>query len=166
MPLLVEKTCDLIKEKRFVNPLPICESVTGFRDVEKGENEFTSNSWVTMVLELYVDTITFQPVVRHLWVAVLTGRLFNMQVYLEKIRHTAITTLQENGAIIAHSKELTVDVTVEQANNEISSSVTSTVRSMALATFSSALGQALGSSEFALPVSSEMIMKAMTRRKS
>jgi len=163
MPMQIQSLCEQVKQKRFVNPLPIVESINGF---PKSNSLFSSTSWVGMVLELSVDTITFQPLVKKVCVSVLTGRIFDEQAYREKIRHTIVTTLKENGADLATGRNLTIDLSVKSDGEDISSSVTSTVRSMTLATFTAALEQALGGMPVSLPVTSEMLLSAIKRKRT
>lgn len=162
MPLQIQRVCDQVKQKRFVNPLPLVESVSGF---PASNNLFTSMSWVAMVLELSVDTITFKPLVKNIWISVLTGRIFDEQAYREKIRHIIVTTLLENGATLAIGRNLTIDLTLQSDGEGIGSSVSSAVRSMTLATFSSALDQALGGFPILLPVTSEQILSTIMRKR-
>lgn len=162
MPSQIQRVCELVKQKRFVNPLPLVESVNGF---PKSDSLFSSSSWVGMVLELSVDTIAFQPLVRRIWVSVLTGRIFDEQAYREKIRHTIVTTLLENGAVLATGKNLTIDLTLKSDGEDVGSSVTSAVRSMTLATFSMALDQALGGVQVTLPMKSEIILNTIMRKR-
>lgn len=166
MPFLIAHTCDLIKEKRFVNPLPLCESSNVITLDAASNALFTSSSWIAMALELSIDTITFVPLVTHLWIKVMVGRLFDERAFAGKIRHTAITTLRENGAVFANRQDTAIDVSVESISDGLSSSVTSSVRAMALSTFASALAQATGSNNFVLPATSEKIFQEITRRKA
>jgi hypothetical protein len=46
MPSQIQRVCELVKQKRFVNPLPLVESVNGF---PKSDSLFSSSSWVGMV---------------------------------------------------------------------------------------------------------------------
>lgn len=163
MPLLVARACDLIREKRFVNPLPLVENVT---DSHEGHELFSSTGWASMVLEVVVDTVTFIPKVRNVWVEVLVGRLFDEQAYREKIRHTVVATLRENGATLADGKELTIEVLAKQVDDGITSSVTSAVKALVLSTFAASLAQALGTKSVTLPITSSTIMEAMTQRRT
>lgn len=163
MPQLIERACDLIRERRFVNPLPLVENVT---DSSEGTELFTSKGWAVMVLEVLVDTVTFVPLVRNVWVEVLVGRLYDEQAYREKIRHTVVTTLRENGATLADGKDLTIEVVTKQVDDSVSSSVTSVIKALALSTFAASLAQTLGTRSVTLPITSSTIMEAMTQRRT
>lgn len=97
---------------------------------------------------------------------VLVGRLFDEQAYREKIRHTVVATLRENGATLADGKELTIEVLTKQVDDGITSSVTSAVKALVLSTFAASLAQALGTKSVTLPITSSTIMEAMTQRRT
>ncbi len=165
MPQQIQRACVQIKEKRFVQPLPICESVLHSRMGGAKGSLFASNSWVALVLELEIQTVTLHPVVRNIWVSISTGRVFDEHALRSKIRHTIVSTLREGGAILSSDKSFSIDIVIKEEGDQISSSVTSALKGAATAAFTSALQQALGSHIPRVPVTGEIILETMRGNK-
>jgi len=161
MPQQIQRACAQIKEKRFVQPLPICESVLNARMGGAKGSLFLSNSWVALALELEIQTVTLHPVVRNVWVAISTGRVFDEHALRSKIRHTIVSTLREGGALLSSDKSFTIDIVIKVEGDQISSSVTSALKGTATAAYVSALQQALGSHIPTVPVTGEIILEVM-----
>ena len=165
MPQQIQKACAQIKEKRFVQPLPICESVLNARMGGAKGSLFLSNSWVALALELEIQAVTLQPIVRNVWVSISTGRVFDEQALRSKIRHTIVSTLREGGALLSSDKSFTIDIVIKEEGDQISSSVTSALKGTATAAYVSALQQALGSHIPKIPVTGEIILEVMRSNK-
>ncbi len=165
MPQQIQRACTQIKEKRFVQPLPICESVLNSRMGGAKGSLFLSNSWVALALELEIQTVTLQPVVRSIWVSISTGRVFDEHALRSKIRHTIVSTLREGGALLSSDKSFTIDIVIKAEGDLISSSVTSALKGIATAAYVSALQQALGSHIPKIPVTGETILEVMRSNK-
>lgn len=165
MPQQIQRACTQIKEKRFVQPLPICESVLNSRMGGAKGSLFLSNSWVALALELEIQAVTLQPIVRNIWVAISTGRVFDEHALRSKIRHTIVSTLREGGALLSSDKSFTIDITIKVEGDQISSSVTSALKGIATAAYVSALQQALGSHIPKVPVTGEIILDVMRSNK-
>ncbi len=163
MLLLIDRAIELIKEKRFVKPLPLVVNVI---DKQESGEYFDNTGWAMMVLELAIDNVSFEPMVRGIWIQALVGKLQDEAAYREKLRYTAISTLGENGATLAPGRDLTIDVQLKEVEEDWASSINSTVKALAMATFASALNQALGASGITLPVTCKAIMEAMTQRRT
>ncbi len=161
MPQQIQKACTLIKEKRFVQPLPICESVLSFKQPGMKGSLFLSNSWVAAALELEIDSVTLTPLVRRVWCAVSLSRVFDEQSLRSKIRHTIVTTLREAGALLSHSNSFNIEISIKDEGQQISSSVTSALKGVITSAFISALEQALGSAIGKIPVDGQTILGAM-----
>lgn len=161
MPQQIQRACALIKEKRFVQPLPICESVLNARMGGAKGSLFLSNSWAALALELEIQTVTLQPIVRNIWVSISTGKIFDIQAMRSKIRHTIVSTLREGGAILSSDKSFTIDIVIKEEGEQLSSSVTSALKGAATAAYVSALQQALGSHIPEVPVTGEIILDVM-----
>ncbi len=165
MPQQIQRACTQIKEKRFVQPLPICESVLNARMGGAKGSLFLSNSWVALALELEIQTVTLQPVVRSIWVSISTGRVFDEHALRSKIRHTIVSTLREGGALLSSDKSFTIDIVIKGEGDLISSSVTSALKGIATAAYVSALQQALGSHIPKIPVTGDTILEVMRSNK-
>ncbi len=165
MPQQIQRACVQIKEKRFVQPLPICESVLHSRMGGAKGSLFLSNSWVALALELEIQTVTLHPVVRNVWVSISTGRIFDESSLRSKIRHTIVSTLREGGALLSSDKSFTIDIVIKEEGEQISSSVTSALKGLATAAYVSALQQALGSHIPQVPVTGEIILDVMRSNK-
>ncbi|MDD3902454.1 MAG: molybdopterin cofactor-binding domain-containing protein [Sphaerochaeta sp.] len=161
MPLQIQKACMQIKEKRFVQPLPICESVLSSKQSGPKGSLFISNSWVAVTLELEIDAISLLPMVMNVCATISTARAFNEQVLKSKIRHTIVTTLRENGALLSSQKAFNIDIKINTEGDQISSSITSALKGVVTAAYLSALEQALGTNIPQIPVSGTTILNAM-----
>lgn len=165
MPQQIQRACIQIKEKRFVQPLPICESVLNARMGGAKGSLFLSNSWVALALELEIQAVTLQPIVRNVWVSISTGRVFDEQALRSKIRHTIVSTLREGGATLSSDKSFTIDIVIKEEGDQIASSVTSALKGTATSAYVSALQQALGSHIPMVPVTGEIILDVMRSNK-
>lgn len=166
MPQQVQRACALIKEKRFVQPLPICESVISPKQPSTKGSLFFSNCWVAVALELEINTVTLQPLVRSIWATVSLARIFDEQVLKSKIRHTIVTTLRENGALLSNRKDFNIDISLSSDGNQISTSIASALKGVVTAAFISALEQALGTSVAKVPVDGVTLLNAMRGKES
>ncbi len=165
MPQQIQKACNQIKEKRFVQPLPICESVLSppKQPGIKG-SMFLSNSWVATALELEIDSVTLRPLVRRVWCAVSLSRVFEEQSLRSKIRHTIVTTLREAGALLSHSDTFNIEITIKDEGQQISSSITSALKGGVITSaFISALEQALGFPVGKIPVDGDTLLGGALR---
>ena len=158
MPRHIIRACRLIKEKRFVEPLPISETVTLFRHPSAKDSLFFSNSWVAVVLELEIHPIALVPVIRSLWVSITTPKVYEKGAYISKVRHTIVTTLLEAGARLSQSKHFAIDIQLEEEGEGIPSSMTTAVRGAVTAALLTSLEQALGTSVGKIPVDGPMIL--------
>ncbi|HAF86913.1 MAG TPA: aldehyde oxidase [Sphaerochaeta sp.] len=165
MPQQIQRACAQIKEKRFVQPLPICESVLNARMGGAKGSLFLSNSWVALALELEIQAVTLQPMVRNIWVTISTGKVFDEHALRSKIRQTIVSTLREGGALLSSDKSFTIDIVIKEEGDQISSSVTSALKGLATAAYVSALQQALGSHIPQVPVTGEIILDVMRSNK-
>ncbi|MBI9094474.1 MAG: molybdopterin-dependent oxidoreductase [Sphaerochaeta sp.] len=165
MPQQIQRACTQIKEKRFVQPLPICESVLNARMGGAKGSLFLSNSWVALALELEIQAVTLQPMVRNIWITISTGKVFDEHALRSKIRQTIVSTLREGGALLSSDKSFTIDIVIKEEGDQVSSSVTSALKGLATAAYVSALQQALGSHIPKVPVTGEIILDVMRSNK-
>lgn len=161
MPFQIQKACAQIKEKRFVQPLPIVESVLSARQPSTKGSLFFSNSWVALVLELEIDAVLLQPVVRSVWASVSLARVFSEPVLKSKIRHTVVSTLLEAGALLSSRDDFAIDITISSEGDQISTSMTSALRGVVTAAYATALEQALGNPVAKVPVDGATLLAAM-----
>ena len=161
MPRHIHRACQLIKEKRFVEPLPISETVTFFRHPSAKDSLFFSNSWVAVVLELEISPLSLIPTIRSLWVSITTPKVYEKAAYISKIRHTIVTTLLEAGAQLSQSRGFAIDIQLEEEGEGMPSSMTLAVRGAVTAALLTALEQALGSSVKNIPVDGPMILNLL-----
>ncbi len=161
MPQQILRSCALIKEKRFVQPLPICESVLSTKLPGAKGALFLSNTWVVVALELEINSVTLQPMVRSVWASVSLARIFDEPTLRSKIRHTIVTTLSEAGALLSHSSTFNINISIKEDGEQISSSMTSALKGVVNSAFISALEQAIGNPVINLPVDGETLLQAM-----
>ncbi|NLZ77269.1 MAG: molybdopterin-dependent oxidoreductase [Spirochaetales bacterium] len=158
MPRHILRACQLIKEKRFVEPLPISETVTFFRHPSAKDSLFFSNSWVAIILELEISPLALVPVIRSVWVSITTPKVYEKAAYISKVRHTIVTTLLEAGARLSQSKGFEIDIQLEEEGEGMPSSMTAAVKGAVTAALLTALEQALGSNVEHVPVDGPMIL--------
>ena len=70
--VLVEKCCENIKTQRFRDPLPITVSCSN-----KQTEAFSYPGWVAAVVELEIDPVSMDPVIRGIWLNIAAGKIIN-----------------------------------------------------------------------------------------
>jgi CO/xanthine dehydrogenase Mo-binding subunit len=158
MPQQIQRACNLIKEKRFVQPLPISENVLSPRHGGSGGALFTSNTWAAVALELEIDTILLQPVIRSVWASISVPRVFDTHQIESRVRHQIVRTLSELGAVLSNKSSFETSIEIHSEGTEVSTSISSALNGALTSAFASALEQALGSPIAQLPVTGATIL--------
>jgi len=161
MPQQIKRACALIKEKRFVQPLPICESVLSPRQGGANTTLFTSNTWVAVVLELEIDAIMLQPVIRSVWTTISMPKAPNEKTVKAKARQLIVRTLKEAGGVLSNDASFDVDINIISEGDQLPSSISSAVRAAVDSAFISAVEQALGTPVTTFPVDGNVLLAAI-----
>ncbi|MHC1691696.1 MAG: molybdopterin cofactor-binding domain-containing protein [Sphaerochaetaceae bacterium] len=155
------KCCESIKSRRFQEPLPLSETVSTRSVVSNTNPLFTSGTWGTLVVELEINTVSLVIEIRHIWGSFAFSNILDQEQLLIKLRHIITMSLYECGASFSKEtgRKTSLDIDIEDQNTGVvPSSVSSALRGMVLAAFSSALSQALNNEVDTLPVCSEDIL--------
>lgn len=165
IPDLIEKACEEIKAKRFVEPLPLTATVSARLPVSGRQVLFTSDGWVVVVLELDINTITLQPVVRTVWTSLLLGTVFNASHLRSEIRHIVVSTLLQNGALLSTEagKEFTINIDIKQKEHTPVTSVQSALKGAVSAAFNAAITQAFGQQPPIIPLTEDTVISLVRR---
>jgi len=161
MPQQIKRACALIKEKRFVQPLPICESVLSPRQSSAGGALFTSNTWVAIALELQIDAILLQPVIRSVWATIAMSKAPNEEIVRNKAHQSIVRALREAGGVLSYTSNFTIDIKIVSEGEQLPSSISSAVRAAVNSAFQSAVEQALGSAVTRFPIDGNVLLSAI-----
>jgi CO/xanthine dehydrogenase Mo-binding subunit len=82
---LVENCCTAIKNQRFRNPLPITVKRSDIPTKTPGwipdkhidSDAFSRPSWAAAIAEIEIDLVSFEPLIRGIWLVVDGGRILN-----------------------------------------------------------------------------------------
>ncbi|HZJ87761.1 MAG TPA: molybdopterin cofactor-binding domain-containing protein [Sphaerochaeta sp.] len=161
MPQQIKRACDLIKEKRFVDPLPISEHLSSSRIAGANAPLFISHTWVTVVIELEIDTILLTPTVRSIWTSLAISKSQDEQVVRTKTRRAIVRALREVGVSLSQSgaPEITINITAE--SERMNTSINSGVKAALSGAFLAAVDQALGTPITTLPVDGNVVLAAL-----
>ncbi|MFA7671922.1 MAG: molybdopterin cofactor-binding domain-containing protein [Sphaerochaetaceae bacterium] len=166
---MIIECCRLIKGKRFLQPLPITESVTAKSIVSGDSSLFVSKSWGCVVIEIGVNTVTLDIEARKVWGRFSFDALLDPRALKLKFKHIIIETLSECN-IKTNSRNLSdplLDIEVDLfGNGTIPSSTTSALKAMVMAASASAISQALNSDITSLPLVSDELVNYLKGEKS
>ncbi len=161
MPQQIKRACALIKEKRFVQPLPISESVLSPRQSGGSTALFTSNTWVAIALELQIDAIMLQPVIRSVWATISMPKAPNEEIVRNKAHRSIVRALREAGGVLSYTSNFAIDIKIISEGEQLPSSISSAVRAAVNSAFQSAVEQALGSAVPRFPIDGNVLLAAI-----
>jgi len=156
----IKLACDKINEKRFIEGLPISVTLGG---AKKGNKTilFSSNSWITMIIEASINPVSLEPLVNSVWVNCSIGALVDEKTYTSNLKQVIISYLIEMGAKLAKDDEFFIDIKINHKYENISDSITSGMKGVVSAAFNTALEMALNVENISLPITSEKILSAI-----
>lgn len=162
LPLLFEKACDMIKAQRFIEPLPIVATVSSKSSGTSG-SQFYSDSWAALVLELEIDTISLQPIIRHVWAAFDFGYVHDEHALRSKVHNIIVRTLVENGAQLSKKKnnEFAMDIEISTQSKGEPISISSVLHGLVISALGDAITQAVDAEIPYMPVSAEDILNGI-----
>jgi len=153
-PNAVERACkNIVFKKGNGTALPISEKLT-FDDVNKNIL-FASHSCGAVSLELEVDPLLFEPVIRKACIRLCVGKVYDLARLEYKAKQELTTIVRK--FFPCSDKYFDVDI-VTVVNPEFRpGSVSSLIRGLTISAACQALGQALGSTVSEIPVTVEDI---------
>ncbi len=165
MTSLLKKCCQGIQAKRFRSPLPITVSKAITKTQIKQWNKtrfkgtpFNSTSFVTVALELTLDTCVYKPEIKNIWVAVSAGKILAGKEAESKIKFSIQKTLAE----VMQNERLkakNISIAFVQSESE-SAQIGGLIKKALPAAFAAALSQATNAPIRSLPLKAEDIFKA------
>ncbi len=165
--IMLMQCCSAIKAKRFQEPLPITESITAKSALPASSSAiFSSKNWGCLIVELEVNTISFDVEVRRVWGRFTFSNTTDIKRLQMKFRHIINTSLRECNVTPIHRDGIPplMDIQVNTLESEAyPSSATSALRAMVMASCTSALSQALNCDATKMPITSEDIITYIRR---
>ncbi|MDY4610864.1 MAG: molybdopterin cofactor-binding domain-containing protein [Sphaerochaetaceae bacterium] len=162
LPLLFEKACDTIKAQRFIEPLPIVATISSKASGASG-SQFYSDSWAALILELEIDTISLQPIIRHAWASFDFGYVHDEHALRSKVHNIIVRTLVENGAQLSKKKnnEFTMDIEISTQSKGEPISISSVLQGLVISALGDAMTQAMDAEVRYMPVSAEDVLNGI-----
>ena len=166
---LVKKCCTDIQKKRFHQPLPLTSKRTSSmtskakwdRDKFSGTPYFTT-SFIATVVEVELDTYTYNEKIKGIWVTVDCGELFDEAAAERAIR----LEIQQELTMLVKGKTVPCDainINFIQSNNK-SGQVGGLIHNSLPAAFSSALSLALTTQLTEIPCTEELLFHLIRDR--
>jgi len=166
---LVKKCCMDIQKKRFHQPLPITSKRGGQPGTKnKWDSKsftgtpFYTTSFITTVVEVELDTYTYNEKIKGIWVTMDCGELFDEAAALR----TARLEIQQELTMLVKGKNVTCDsmnINFIQSGNK-SGQVGGLIHNSLPAAFSSALSLALTTQLTELPCTEEQLFQLIRDR--
>lgn len=169
--ILLKKCCNEIQKKRFRQPLPISAKkavTTAMKKNWKKEsfvgNPFQSTSFATAVVEVELDTYTYNSKIKGIWITIDCGEVFDKKAAEQSIR----LELQQELSNLVTDTIFTCDncniTFVESKRN--SAQVHNLIHNVIPAAFASALSSALTTELTKLPCTETQILQLMRKRET
>ena len=166
---LVRKCCNDIQKKRFHQPLPLTAKRAGpvtskskwNKDEFKG-TPFYTTSFITTVVEVELDTYTYNEKIKGIWVTLDCGELFDEAA----ARRTILLEIQQELTMLVKGKTVPCDainINFIQSNNR-SGQVGGLIHNSLPAAFSSALSLALTTQLTEIPCTEDLLFKLIRDR--
>ncbi|NQT59290.1 MAG: xanthine dehydrogenase family protein molybdopterin-binding subunit [Bacteroidetes bacterium] len=161
---LIDRCCDSIKSQRFKEPLPI-KVKRGFKlpaDLDTKRQLFSGLSWGSVIIELEIDTITLEPIIKGAWGSFDCGRIFlpeKLASALTKSFHEGINRC--GGAQVKYDRQPLIDIFIKEVDAGLPTSATETAYGLIAAAYTAAVSQALNSQAASLPFGPGDILKIL-----
>lgn len=167
---LVKKCCNDIQKKRFHQPLPITAKRGGTATTAKPKwnkekfcgTPFYTTSFITTVVEVELDTYTYNEKIKGIWVTVDCGELFDEAA----ARRTIRLEIQQELTMLVKGKTVPCDainINFIQSNNR-SGQVGGLIHNSLPAAFSSALSLALTTQLTEIPCTEDLLFQLIRDR--
>ena len=168
---LIKKACNDIQKKRFHQPLPITVKKSSSAALKKGWNKeefkgtpFGPASYATAVVEVELDTYTYNERIKGIWLVVDCGELFDKSAALRAIR----LEIQQELEMLVRGKTVpceNINITFIQTRNS-SGQIGELVRNTLPAAFSSALSLALATQLTKIPCTEKQLFELIKQRET
>ncbi len=166
---LVKKCCSDIQKKRFHQPLPITSKKSGpvttkikwDKETFRG-SPFYTTSFITTVVEVELDTYTYNEKIKGIWVTVDCGELFDEAA----ARRTLRLEIQQELTMLVKGKTIPCDainISFIQSSNR-SGQVGGLIHNTLPAAFSSALSLALTTQLTEIPCTEDLLFQLIRDR--
>ena len=166
---LVKKCCSDIQKKRFHQPLPLtAKKGASLPSKSKWDKEkfkgipFYTTSFITTVVEVELDTYTYNEKIKGIWVTVDCGELFDEAAALRTIR----LEIQQELTMLVKGKTVPCDainISFIQSNDK-SGQVGGLIHNSLPAAFSSALSLALTTQLTEIPCTEDLLFQLIRDR--
>ena len=166
---LVKKCCNDIQKKRFHQPLPltakrsaVMTSKTKWDREKFSGTPYYTTSFITTVVEVELDTYTYNEKIKGIWVTVDCGELFDEAAAMRTIK----LEIQQELTMLVKGKTVPCDainISFIQSNNR-SGQVGGLIHNSLPAAFSSALSLALTTQLTEIPCTEDLLFKLIRDR--
>ena len=168
---LIKKACTDIQKKRFHQPLPITvkksASATAAKNWDKEAfkgTPFGPASFATAVVEVELDTYTYNERIKGIWLVIDCGELFDKAAALKAIR----LEIQQQLEMLVRGKSIpceNISISFIQSKNK-AGQIGELVRNTLPAAFSSALSLALATQLTRLPCTERQLFELIKQRET
>ena len=168
---LIKKACLDIEKKRFHNALPITVKKSQPASLKKNWNSQTFSgtpfgpaSFATTVVEVELDTYTYNERIKGIWLVIDCGELFDKAAALRAIR----LEIQQQLEMLVQDKSIPCDnITINFIESKSKpGQIGDLVRNTLPAAFSSALSLALATQLTKLPCTEKQIFETIKKRET
>ena len=168
---LIKKACTDIQKKRASQPLPITVKKSNSSTLKKGWDKeafkgtpFGPASYATAVVEVELDTYTYNERIKGIWIVIDCGELYDKSAALRAIR----LEIQQELEMLVRGKAVPCDnisITFIQTKNE-AGQIGELVRNTLPAAFSSALSLALATQLTKIPCTEKQLFELIKQRET
>ena len=168
---LIKKACLAIQKKRFHQPLPISISKSSSSNSKKYWDKDTFSgtpfgpiSLATTVIEVELDTYTYNERIKGLWMSVDCGELYDKTAALRALR----LEIQQELSMLVKGKTIPCDninISFIESKNK-SGQIGELVRNTMPAAFSSALSLALATQVTKIPCTEKQLFELIKKRET
>ncbi|MCH5293246.1 MAG: xanthine dehydrogenase family protein [Treponema sp.] len=168
---LIKKCCAEIQKKRFHQPLPISAKKGVLKSTKKKWDKerftgtpFSATSFATAVVEIELDTYTYNEKIKGIWIAVDCGEIFDEAAAIRTVR----MEVQQELAMLVRDKTIQCDeihISFMKSDNK-SGQIGGLVHNIIPAAFSSALSLALTKQLTSLPCSEGRLFTLIKNKSS
>ncbi|MCR4900065.1 MAG: xanthine dehydrogenase family protein molybdopterin-binding subunit [Treponema sp.] len=168
---LIKKACADIQKKRFHQPLPITVKKSTAANIKKNwdiekfcGNPFGTTSYATAVVEVELDTYTYNERIKGIWIVIDCGELFDKTAALKAIR----LEIQQELEMLVEEKSIPCEnITIDFIQSkDKSGQIGELVRNTLPAAFSSALSLALATQLTKLPCTEKQLFELIKKRET
>ena len=169
MTQLLKKCCTTLQKSRFRQPLPICVKKSFmpakksiWNDTNFSGQPFQATSCVAAVVEVEVDTVSYEVTLRDVNIALECGELLDEKSAVSSVKTEASRIIRN--LVAPNSLNLVYPKVEFVPSGEPPKEIGSIIENVLPAAFSSAVSQALGIEVTELPLETDSIYKLMSQK--